>query len=226
VAQPGLGHFGFVQEIEARIEAVVHELQIRVEAGLELVIVHALAAGLVDEPRVTIERERHRERIARGAFQREIAEFGKAAAEARGVAVVETGHAADVVGRAERAKLDLDELGGREFVLIFGLGRRVMTVALAEPADAVDREFLFAFDADAGAGGEAEDIFGLDVEPIIGIFGARDAAETEQGDESAAHHASMPCKSNYSAHADDPPLAPVTTASANVLHSGSQKDSF
>ena len=66
-----------------------------------------------------------------------------------------------MVGRSERAEFDLDELGRRKFEFIFCLGRRIVTIALAEPADAVDREFLLTFKANAGSGGKSKNVFGL-----------------------------------------------------------------
>jgi hypothetical protein len=63
-----------------------------------------------------------------------------------------------MMGRPERAELDLDELGRRKFEFVPGLGRRVVTIALAEAADAVDGEFHFTLEANAGPGGKSENI--------------------------------------------------------------------
>src|SRR4029077_9496483 len=108
-------------------------------------------------------------RVVRGALDSEITEFGKAAGKTGRIAAVQIGHGADIVGRSERAELDLHELGGREFVLVLGLGRRVMAVALAEPANGIDGEFLLALDADAGTGGKAKNILGFNLEPAARV---------------------------------------------------------
>ena len=107
---------------------------------------------------------------------REIAEFGEAAGERGLVAAIEIGHRADIVGRSERAEFDLDELRRREFEFVLGLGRGVMTIALAEPADRVDGEFLLALQPDAGAGGESENVLGLELAPGTGVLGVCRAA--------------------------------------------------
>src|SRR6516164_8708919 len=128
---------------------VAEELDVGIDGRFELVIVHALAAGLVDQPHIRLESERDGKRIVRRALEREIAKFGKPTGKRSGVAVVEISHATDIVGRAERAELDLDELGGRELVLIFRFGRGIVAVAFAEPADTIDAKLLLALDADA-----------------------------------------------------------------------------
>jgi hypothetical protein len=55
-----------------------------------------------------------------------------------------------------------------------------MTIALAEPADGVDRDFLLALKADAGAGGKSENILGLEVVPGACVVGARGSAAPKQ----------------------------------------------
>src|SRR4029077_10024432 len=90
--------------------------------------------------------------------------------------VIEIGHAADMVGRSERAELDLDELRRRKFEFVFCLGRRVVAIALAEPADAVDREFLLTLKTNAGTDGESKNVLGLYVLPRTGILCPRSAA--------------------------------------------------
>ena len=85
-----------------------------------------------------------------------------------------------MVGRSERAEFDLDELGRGKFELVFGLGRRVVAIALAEPANAVDGEFLLAFKANAGTGGKSKNVFGLDIAPGAGILRVRGAAITKK----------------------------------------------
>src|SRR6202035_256813 len=126
--------------------------------GFEFEIAYAVAAGLIDPPHRRLESQRHRERVIRGALEREIAEFGESAGQRHLVAVREIVHAADIVGRSERTEFDLDELGRRKLELVFGFGRRVAAVALAEPGDGVDGEFLLALEADAGAGGKSENV--------------------------------------------------------------------
>ena len=81
-----------------------------------------------------------------------------------------------MVGRSERAKLDLYELSWRKFELVLGLGRGVVTAALAEPPDGVGGEFLLALKADTGAGGKSEDVFGLEVTPGACVLGSRSSA--------------------------------------------------
>lgn len=73
----------------------------------------------------------HRGRGQR-AREREIAKFGKPAGEPGGIAVIEIGHATDIVSRAERAELDLNELGERQLILLFGFGRGVVAVVFAK----------------------------------------------------------------------------------------------
>ena len=133
---------------------------------------HPLATGLVNQSHIRLESERNGQRIVRRALEREIAKFGKPTAEPGGVAVIEIGDPSDIVGRAERAELDLNELRGRELVLIFGFGRGVVAVPFAKPADAIDGKFLLPFDTDAGAGGEAENVFCLDLVPGACVPGA------------------------------------------------------
>ena len=94
--------------------------------------------------------------------------------------VIEIGHAADIMGRSKRAKFDLDELGRREFEFILGLGRGVVTVAFAEPADGLDREFLLTLKANAGTGGKSKNIFGLNVLPGTGILRSRATGATRR----------------------------------------------
>ena len=94
-----------------------------------------------------------------------------------------------MVDRSERAEFDLDELGRGKFELVFGLGRRVVAIALAEPANAVDGEFLLAFKANAGPGGKSKNVFGLDIAPGAGVLGARGAATAKKTGDRAEHNA-------------------------------------
>ena len=84
------------------------------------------------------------------------------------------------MGRTQRPEFDLDELRRREFEFVFGLGRGVVAVTLAEPADGVDGEFLLALQADAGAGGKSENVFGFEFAPGTGILGACGATLPER----------------------------------------------
>src|SRR5260370_7307357 len=94
--------------------------------------------------------------------------------------IVYNGVASDIMCRSERAKLDLDELGRRKFKLVFSHGRGVVTIALAEPADGVGRDFLLALEANAGAGGKSKNILGLEVAPGACVVGTRGTAAPEQ----------------------------------------------
>jgi hypothetical protein len=76
------------------------------------------------------------------------------------------------VRRSERAEFDLDELVRGKLVFVFGLGRGVVAVTFAEPADGVDREFLLALKTDAGAGGKSKNVLGLDLAPGACVLGA------------------------------------------------------
>src|SRR6266478_7455254 len=195
VAGQSLRDLGFVEQIESRKQAVLQKLEIGVDDGFEFIIVHALAPGLVDPPHRRFERQRHRQRIARGALERKIAEFRKPSAQGDLTPVVEFGHAADIVGRSERAEFDLDELGRSKFEFVFCLGRRIVAIALAEPANAVDSEFLLALKANAGPGGESKNVFCLDIAPGTRILGARSAARPKNTSDCAEHKAmtsSMP----------------------------------
>src|SRR5712675_191411 len=131
-------------------------------------------------PRRRLDRQRYRQRIVRGALDRKIAQFRKGAAQCDLTHVIEIGHPADMVGRSERAELDLDELRRGKFELVLGLGRGIVTIALAEAPDAVDREFLLALEPDAGPGGKAKDVFGLDIAPGTCVLGARSPAARER----------------------------------------------
>jgi hypothetical protein len=209
------GDLRLVQQIEPRIEAVAQELDVGVDGRFELVIVHMLAAGLVDQPHIRLESERDGKRIVRRALEREIAKLSETASKRRGVAVIEIVHATDIVCRAERAKFDLDELGGRELVLIFGFGPGIVAITFAKPADAIDGKFLLALDADARAGGEAENVFGLDFLPGLGVLGARSATKAEQC-ECTEDSGVTPPRGNSRSHrcvsANDRDLAPLVIA--------------
>jgi hypothetical protein len=93
-----------------------------------------------------------------------------------------------MVGRAERAEFDLDELGRRKFEFVFCLGRSIVAIAFAEPANAVDREFLLTLKANAGPGGKSKNVLGLDIAPGAGVIGARGAAAQKKTGDRAEHN--------------------------------------
>src|SRR6266446_591432 len=195
VARQGLCDLGLVEQIEPRKQAVLQKFEIGVDDGFEFIIAHALAAGLVNPPHRRLERQRHRQWVVRGALDRKIAEFREPSAQCDLAPVIEIGHAADSVGRSERAEFDLDELGRGKFEFVFCLGRRIVAIALAEPANAVDGEFLLAFKANAGTGGKSKNVFCLDIAPGTRILGARSAARPKNTSDCAEHKAmtsSMP----------------------------------
>ena len=144
-----------------------------INSGFEFIVEHPLAAGLINKSHGWLDRQRDRQRVVRGALDREIAQFPKCPAGSDLAPVIQTGHTADIVGRSKRAEFDLDELGRGKFELVLCLGGGVVTVALAEPADGVDRDFLLALQSDAGTGGESEDVFGFDLFPGSGVLRAR-----------------------------------------------------
>jgi len=55
-----------------------------------------------------------------------------------------------------------------------------VTIALAEPADGIDREFFFALKANAGTGSESKDVFGFNILPGTGILCSRTTGATKQ----------------------------------------------
>src|SRR5205807_10334080 len=71
---------------------------------------------------------------------------------------------------------------GREFVFEFGRAHRVAAVALAEVDDCLGRELLLAFEPDAGACGEAEDVFGLDLVESLCLVRVRGHAREQRDD--------------------------------------------
>ena len=82
----------------------------------------------------------------------------------------------DVVQRDQRTELELHVLVRRELVFELGVACKVAPVALADPRGGINGELLFAFEADARAAGEAEDVFrlGLAVELRI-VLGVGEA---------------------------------------------------
>src|SRR4029077_7779844 len=129
------------------------------------------------------ERDGDRDRRGR-AVEQQIADLAEEAGGPEHVAVVEIGHVADGVSGGKRAELELDVLVRRVLELELRFGCGIAAIALAKPADGVDREFLLAFEPDAGAFGEAEDVLGLDLVELQGCALLRanrgGAAETEQ----------------------------------------------
>src|SRR5207245_5320924 len=97
------------------------QLDVGVDGSFKFEITHALATGLVDAPDRGLHGKRYRDRIARGALDRKITEFGKTPAQRHLIAVIEASHAANIVGRTERTEFDLIKLGGCKFVFVFGL---------------------------------------------------------------------------------------------------------
>jgi hypothetical protein len=75
-----------------------------------------------------------------------------------------------------------------------------MTIALAEPADGVDRDFLLALKADAGAGGKSKNILGLEVVPGACVVGARGSAAPKQTADRAKRKGVTPSKLYRRAH--------------------------
>lgn len=132
--------------------------------------------------RLDCQRDRQRRRRT---VEQQIAKLDEGAAERRLVAVVETGHAAYLVPRYDRSKLELHVLIWRELIFEFRLDGAVAAVAPAETTNRIGREFPFAFEADAGPFGKSKDVFGLDlaiaavrsrgVPRIDGQHGERDA---------------------------------------------------
>src|SRR6266481_7607143 len=172
-----------------------------------------LAAGLIDAPDRWLEGQRDRQRIARGAFDRKIADFRKPSAHCELTAVIEIGHAANMMRRSERAEFDLDELARGKFEFVFRLGRRVVAIALAEPANAVDGEFLLALKANAGTGGKSKNIFCLDIAPGIRILRARGAARPKKTSDCAEHNAMTSSGPYQRSHRSLPLLGLMLSAS-------------
>src|SRR6202011_1602059 len=123
----------------------------------------ALAARLVDAAPHRLGRDRDGDRGRSAALDEQIAQLAEQAAEAHGMAVVETGDVLDVVGGYQGSELDLNELRRRVLELELGLGGEEPPVALAERRDRFRGDLLLALLTDAGAFGEAEDVFGLDL---------------------------------------------------------------
>src|SRR6202011_1925427 len=123
----------------------------------------ALAARLVDAAPHRLGRDRDGDRGRSAALDEQIAQLAEQAAEAHGMAVVETCDVLDVVGGYQGSELDLNELRRRVLEFELGLGGEEPAVTLAERRDGFRREFLLALEADARAFGEAEDVFGLDL---------------------------------------------------------------
>src|SRR5258705_13570169 len=224
VAGQSLRDLGFVEQIETRKQAVFQKFEIGVDNGFEFIIVHALAAGLIDAPDRRLEGQRDRQRIARGAFDRKIADFRKPSAHCELTPVIKVGHATDIVGRSDRAEFDLDELGRGKFEFVFRLGRRVVAIALAEPANAVDGEFLLALKTNAGTGGKSKNVFCLDIVPGIRILPARGAARPKETSDPAEHKpmaSSRPYPRSHRSH----PLSDLML-SASGLRPDRQKDSL
>ena len=224
VAGQSLRDLGFVEQIEPRKQAILQKFEIGVDDGFEFIIVHALAAGLIDPPHRRLEGQRDRQRIARGAFDGKIADFRKPSAHCDLTPVIEVGHAANMMRRSERAEFDLDELGRGKFKFVFGLGRRVVAIALAEPADAVDGEFLLALKANAGTGGKSKNVFCLDIVPGTCILRARGAARPKETSGCAEHNAMTPSRPYPRSHRSHPLSGLMLSASG--LRPDRQKDSF
>src|SRR5207245_1503054 len=123
---------GLVDRVEAENNPVGDELGVGMHAGLELEIRDALAARLVDAAPHRLGRERDGDRGRRATLDEQIAQLAEQAAEAHGMAIVETRDVLDVVGCRQGSELDLNEL--RWGVLEFELGLRgeETPVALAE----------------------------------------------------------------------------------------------
>ena len=155
--------FRLVQKICAQIKAVFDQLEIGVELDLKLDIGHALAAGLVDAAPFRLHRKRQRQGRRRPAVEQQVSDLAENAAEGDLAAIVEIGDVADLVRGNKRPELELDVLVGREFEFELGLARAITSVTLADPRLGIKREFLLAFQADAGAFGETEHVFGFDV---------------------------------------------------------------
>src|SRR3984893_4048514 len=208
VACRGLGNLWLVKQIDPGKQPVFQKFEIGVDGGFEFEIAHTLAAGLVNPPHRRLDRQRHRKRIVRGPLDRKIAQFRKGAAQGDLALIVEIGDATDMMCRSQRAELDLDERGRRKFKLVFGLGRGIVTIALAEPADGVDRDFLLTLKADAGAGGKSKNILGLEVVPGACIVGARGSVAPKQTADRAKRKGMTPSKLYRRAHLfSHPPYA-------------------
>ena len=102
--------------------------------------------------------------------------------------------------RPQRTEFDLDELRRREFKLVLCFGRTVATIALAEPGDGVDREFLFALKADARAGGKSKNVFGFNIVPGACVLGARRAATPKNTRDHAEHNGVTPSRLYSGSH--------------------------
>ena len=157
-----LRRLGLVDEVHGRVKPVLHQLGIRHDLCLELVVLHRSAARLVERAIVRLERGCNGDRRIR-AIQHEVSDLAEKAGWPERASVVEIGHVANVMAGCKRSKLELDVLVRRVFELELGFGGGVTAIALAKPAGRVDRNFLLAFKADAGALGEAEDVLGLDL---------------------------------------------------------------
>src|SRR5258706_11063633 len=159
-----------------------------------------------------------------GALDGKIAEFRKHPSHWDLRTVNESGHPADSVGRSERAEFDLDELGRGKFEFVFGFGRRVVAIALAEPANAVDGEFLLALKANAGTGGKSKNVFCLDIAPGTRILCARGAARPKKTSGCAERNAMTSSRPYPRSHRSLPLLGLMLSASG--LLPDRQKDSF
>jgi hypothetical protein len=115
----------------------------------------------------------------------------------------------------------------REFEFVFGLCRGVVAVALAEPADGVDGEFLLALQADAGAGGEPENVLGFEFAPGTGILGARRAALPEgKSGHRAQRNGVKPPGLKYPSRSFTHHCIPILTPTASVSRPTGQRDSL
>ncbi len=92
-----------------------------------------------------------------------MAELSEQSAQVHGLAIAETRDVRNIVGRHQGSELDLNELRRRVLEFELGLRGEETPVALAERRDRFRGELLLALQADAGAFGEAEDVFGLDL---------------------------------------------------------------
>src|SRR5712692_10553961 len=92
-----------------------------------------------------------------------MAELSEQSAQVHGLAIAETRDVRNIVGRHQGSELDLNELRRRVLEFELGLRAEETPVALAERRDRFRGELLLALQTDAGAFGEAEDVFGLDL---------------------------------------------------------------